>query len=189
MTEEGRDYVLAVARELYGRAVYTHKTHEKERQHWSKWAFLMNWVNISLAAATTVFAIISAVLQPFCVLITTAVLAALTTAFALWQASFDPVGKENRHRTAAKELLWIREELLLLIERCHISTEQTPHLQSRLDSLTHQLNSVYKFAPDTSPKAYDEASKALKGGEFTFSDAEIDAFLPTRLRRNPPTSA
>ena len=187
MSEDtGRDYVLAVSRELYGRAVYTHKTHEKERQYWSKWAFWMNWVNISLAAATTVFAIISAVLQPLRVLITTAVLAALTTAFALWQASFDPVGKENRHRTAAKELLWIREEFLLLIERCHISTEQTAHLQSRLDSLTHELGAVYKFAPDTSPKAYADASKALKSGEFTFSDAEIDGLLPTRLRKKAP---
>jgi hypothetical protein len=35
-------------------------------------------------------------------------LATITTAFVLWQANFDPVGKENQHRTAAKELLWIR---------------------------------------------------------------------------------
>jgi len=29
------EYVLATARELYGRVVYTHKTHEKEREIWS----------------------------------------------------------------------------------------------------------------------------------------------------------
>jgi hypothetical protein len=148
----------------------------------------MYWGSVCLAAATTVFAVIAAALQPLRVLITTAVPAALTTAFALWQTSFDPVGKENRHRTAAKELLWIREELLLLIERCYISAEQTAHLQLRLESITHELTAVYKFAPDTSPKAYEEASKALKRGEFTFSDAEIDAFLPTQLRKTPPAS-
>jgi hypothetical protein len=190
MTEEqGRDYVLAMARELYGRAVYTHKTHEKERQIWSDKAGLMYWVNLGLVSATTVFAVISVALQPRWVPILTALFASTTTAFVVWQASFDPVGKENRHRTAAKELLCIREQLLLLIERCHIATEHVGHLQLSLESITRELAAIYKFAPDTTPKAYDLASAALKGGEFTFSDAEIDGFLPARLRKNPPLSA
>jgi SMODS and SLOG-associating 2TM effector domain family 4 len=190
MTEEqGRDYVLAMARELYGRTVYTHKTHEKERQIWSGKAGLMYWVNLGLVSATTVFAVISVSLQPRWVLILTALFAAATTAFVVWQSSFDPVGKENRHRTAAKELLCIRDQLLLLIERCHIGTEHVGHLQFSLESITRELTSIYKFAPDTSGKAYDLASSVLKGGELTFSDEEIDAFLPTRFRKHPPASA
>jgi hypothetical protein len=181
-----RDYILAMARELFGRAVYSHKTHEKERHVWSDKAARMFYVNICLAAATTIFAIISAVLQPRWVMILTALLAAASTSFVLWQSSFDPVGKENRHRTTAKELLCIREQLLLLIERCHLATEPISHLQQSLESTTRELTAVYKFAPDTSTEAYNVASTALKqGGEFTFSDAEIDAFLPTPLRKNP----
>ncbi len=53
--------------------------------------------------------------------------------FVLWQANFDPVGKENQHQTAAKELLWIREQLLLLIERCHIASVPLADLQASLE--------------------------------------------------------
>src|SRR5882762_9811860 len=97
--DTGREYVLAMARELYGRAVYTHKTHEKERQIWSHKAGRMYWVNLGLVSATTIFAVISVALQPPWVLILTALFASATTAFVVWQSSFDPVGKENRHRT------------------------------------------------------------------------------------------
>ena len=186
--ENGYDYVLATARELYGRAVYSHKTHEKERQIWSDKARLMYWINLGLVSATTVFAVISVALQPRWVLILTALFASATTAFVVWQASFDPVGKENQHRTAAKELLRIREQLLLLIEQCHIGSEQLPILQAHLESTARELCALYKFAPDTSSAAYLQARAALKGGEFTFSDQEIDAFLPTRLRKTAGVS-
>ena len=183
--ESEREYVLATARELYGRAVYSHKTHEKERELWSIRAQRMNWVNIMLIALTTFFAIIAASLRPVWSMITTAVLSAITTAFVVWQTSFDPVGKENAHRTAAKELLWIREQLLLLIERCHIQNGELDGLQNRLESTTRELTGLYKFAPDTSPQSYAKARDALQSGEFTFSDEEIDAFLPVQLRKTP----
>ncbi len=187
--DDGREYVLATARELYGRAVYSHKTHEKEREVWSDKACLMSKINIWLTALTTLFAIISVAVQPAIVLVLTALFGSATTAFVLWQSSFDPVGKENRHRTAAKELLWIREQLLLLIERCHMAGEQVNHLQGALESITRELTGLYKFAPDTSPQAYALADAALKKGEFTFSDEEIDAFLPVRLRKKQATGA
>jgi hypothetical protein len=178
------DYVLAMARELYGRTIYTHRVHEKEREMWSRKASKMNYINLALISATTLFAVISAIVQPKWSLILTAVLASATTAFVVGQSSFDPVGKENRHRIAAKELLWLREQLLLLIERCHLGTEPADHLQKSLESLTRELTAVYKFSPDTSQEAYVVARTALNKGEFTFSDTEIDAFLPGTLRKN-----
>lgn len=143
----------------------------------------MNRANIVLVSATTLFAIVSAALRGLWLLILTALFASATTAFVLWQSSFDPIAKENHHRTAAKELLWIREQLLLLIERCHMESEQVGQLQISLESITRELTALYKFAPDTSQEAYTLASAALKSGEFTFNDEEIDAFLPTKLRK------
>ena len=59
-------------------------------------------------------------------------------------------------------------------------------LQPRLDTITHELTTAYKFVPDTSAEAYAQADAALKGGHFTFSDDEIDAFLPVDLRKKKP---
>jgi uncharacterized membrane-anchored protein len=186
----GREYVLATARELYGRVVYSHKVHEKEREIWSDKACAMNWRNIFLASLTTVLSIVSlaidtnTVVAKTILLVLTALAAAISTAFVLYQASFDPVAKENRHRVAAKELLCLREELLLLIVRCKLGREDTSHLQLTLESLTRQVSAIYKFLPDTSPPAYAKARASLKDGEMTFNDAEIDAFLPRLLRNN-----
>lgn len=175
--------ILATARELYGRVVYTHKTHEKEREIWSGKVCWMNRVNIILTGITTVLAVISASLQPMWTMVSTALSAAATVCFAIWPSNFDPAGKEARHRVAAKELLWLREQILLLITHCQSPGAPAEQLQRRLEMITQELTTAYKFVPDTSPEAYGMAENALKSGHFTFSDEEIDAFLPTELRK------
>lgn len=175
--------ILATARELYGRVVWTHKVHEQERELWSERVCWMNRINIALAGATTLFAVLSAKFPETWALVITALSATATVCFVIWQASSDPSTKEAKHRVVAKELLWCREQLLLLITSCYMSTP-TDQLQMRLELLTRELTAVYKFAPDTSPAAYARADKMLKGGHFTFSDEEIDGMLPTQLRKN-----
>src|SRR5664279_6369230 len=51
--DEHRGPILAIALELYGRAVYSHETHEQERERWSRQVQWMNWIKIGLAGATT----------------------------------------------------------------------------------------------------------------------------------------
>jgi hypothetical protein len=177
--------IIATARELYGRVVYSHKVHEKEREIWSGNVSWMNRVNIALTGITTVFAVISASLKPLWALIVTAISAAAAVCFAVWQASADPASNEAKHRVTAKELLWIREQLLLFIGSCQAATDP-PDAQRQLDMLTRELTAVYKFAPDTSPEAYAAADKMIKSGHFTFSDDEIDGFLPVDLRKKKP---
>ncbi len=175
--------ILATARELYGRVAYTHKTHEKERETWSDQVCWMNRVNIALTGIATVLTVISASLKPMWALVSTALSAAATVCFAIWQSNFDPAGKEARHRVAAKELLWLREQLLLLITNCQNPGGVPEQLQRRLETIRQELTTAYKFVPDRSPAAYAAAEQALKSGHFTFSDDEIDGFLPTELRK------
>lgn len=181
-----RECILGTARELYGRVVYTHKTHEQEREIWAGKSCTMNRINILLTALTTMFAVISAVLKPAWALILTALFAAATVAFALYQSGFDPVGKESQHRVAAKELLWIREQLLLLITQCHMPGTETKQLERALEVITREVTAVYKFSPNTSPQAYAAADDMIKRGHFTFNDDEIDAMLPANLRIKQP---
>jgi hypothetical protein len=57
-------------------------------------------------------------------------------------------------------------------------------LQGARDRLLEELHTVYSGAPSTNSKAYSEAQKALQYSEdMTFSDAEIDAFLPKELKK------
>jgi hypothetical protein len=104
----------------------------------------------------------------------------------MWQSNFDPAGKENQHRVAAKELLWIREQLLLLITECHIHDTTQKQLERCLEVITRELTAIYKFAPNTSHEAYKTAEAMIKGGHLTFSDDEIDSMLPSDLRKKKP---
>ena len=174
--------ILATARELYGRVVYSHKTHEQEREICSGRVRLMNRINIVLTGLTTFLAILTAAIPATAALIATAVSATATVCFVIWQSSADPANEESRNRVVAKELLWLREQFLLLIADCQ-ATAAAEQLQRRLEMLTRELTAVYKFAPDTSREAYAAADKMLKSGQFTFSDDEIDGFLPTDLRK------
>jgi hypothetical protein len=61
-------------------------------------------------------------------------------------------------------------------------------LRKRRDDLQAQLHKIYRSAPNTDGKAYGQAQNALKNNEdLTFSDAEIDAFLPAPLKRTSGT--
>jgi hypothetical protein len=179
--------ILDAARDLYGRTVWSHKVQEQEREIWTRRVSSMNRVNIGLAGLTTLFAVIAASIPQTWNLILTAVFAAAAVCFSIWQASSDPAAHESRHRVAAKELLWIREQLYLLITNCHIGTTSKDDLHKTLELLTREVTAVYKFAPDTSPEALKAAEGMLKKGFFFFSDGEIDGFLPTELRKTKPT--
>lgn len=184
-TQDDLSNILACARELYGRVVWSHKTHEQQREICSGSVRSMSNINIGLAGLTTVFAVVSTKFPDAWALVPTALLAASSVCFAIWQASADPSTQESKQRNAAKELLWCREQLMLFIAACYSNTP-IDQLQLRLEMLTREVTAVYKFAPDTSGDAYERASKMLKGGHFTFSDDEIDELLPTQLRKKKP---
>jgi hypothetical protein len=178
--------ILATARDLFGRVVYTHETHERERIIWSAKVCRINWWNIALAAVTTILAIVSAAFPNAIWLVLTAISAGASTACALWQANNDPAGKEGQHRVAAKELLWCRQQLLMLIADCQISSFSVEQLRRSLEMINRELHAVYKFAPNTSPEAYAAAEKSIKTGHFSLSDDEVDALLPESLRKRKP---
>jgi hypothetical protein len=57
-------------------------------------------------------------------------------------------------------------------------------LQEQRDRLVEQLHAVYSGTPSTTFQAYKKAQVALqKHEDMTFTDAEIDAFLPKELKR------
>jgi hypothetical protein len=56
-------------------------------------------------------------------------------------------------------------------------------LLAERDALLDDLHAVYSGAPSATYKAYKKAQESLKTLEdLTFSDEEIDAFLPKELK-------
>ena len=90
----------------------------------------------------------------------------------------------QKHRQAGADLWIIRERYLSLLTDFRMGDVSLDVMRSQRDQLLEDLHSVYAGAPSTNYKAYVAAQKALKQLEdMTFSDDEIDAFLPKELKR------
>jgi hypothetical protein len=182
--EEGKVVIESQIRDLYGRVVYTHKTHEKCADILKAKSDCLKRTEIVLSAITTTSLLVvllgdGKVFQFLAAAFSTGLLC-----LTLYSKDFDLLSVAEKHRQAAVDILEVRESILSLLVDIRVGNIDVQHLQRRRDAVNEMLVTTYRGAPRTNSKAYSLASTALKKNEeFTFSDAEIDKFLPIALRR------
>lgn len=117
--------------------------------------------------------------------IATAVLSIITAGISGYMKEFDPGGTAQKHRDVAASLWPIRESYLSLLTDLRMKRITDAEAVKQRDDLQNKIAVIYKGAPQTNDKAYGQARKALKeNAEYTFSDAEIDKFVPSSLRKD-----
>lgn len=170
-------------RECLGRVVYTHKTHEKMADRCAATLQRLKICQIAISALTASGALVAAIFGPDWAKIATAILSLLTLLLSGYMKGFDPGGTAQKHRDAAARIWPIRESYLSLLTDLKAGEVTYDKASERRDELQEKLSVIYKAAPQTDAKAYAAAQNALKfNEEFTFSDKEIDCFLPASLR-------
>jgi len=113
------------------------------------------------------------------------ILSASLFAISAYLKNSDFGGCARRHAEAAAFLWDIREQYLTLIVDLLGGKVDELEIRRRRDCLQEKLAAFFKDAPRTSLDSYSKASEALQNKEeFTFSDEEIDKFLPEALRFN-----
>jgi len=182
-TPNSRQILEVQLRQCFGRVVYSHKTHEKCADILlSRLSCIKLWQMILSAITTGGF--IAAVFGAgkigalIGVLVSTAllVLNAYTKSYDLGELS-------QKHRQAGADLWIIREKYLSLITDLRMGERPIEALQTERDELLDELHAIYSGAPSTTYQAYRKAREALqKFEDMTFSDEEIDAFLPKELK-------
>ncbi len=183
-TPESRAILEDQLRECFGRVVYSHKTHEKcadiliaRLSTIKKWQIIMSAITTGGFVAS-VFG--TSKIGPIVgVLVSTALLALNS-----YTKSYDLGELAQKHRQSGADLWMIREKYLSLITDLRMGAKPTNTLQKERDKLLKELHSIYSGAPSTTYQAYQEAQNALKNLEdMTFSDEEIDAFLPNKHKK------
>jgi len=171
-------------RECFGRVVYTHKTHEKMADICATVLRRYKLAQIGISVLTTSGALAVVVVDHFVIKLLTAGLSLAGLWIAAYMKGFDPGGAAQRHRDAAATLWNIRESYLSLLTDLRSGFLNIDGATKRRDELQDKLSTVYKGAPQTTDKAYQMASAALKKFEdYTFSGDEIDKFLPESLHK------
>ncbi len=172
-------------RECYGRVVYSHKTHEKcSDLLLSRLSSIKVW-QIILSAITTSGFIATVLGAGDAGAIIGTIVSTILLALNAYTKNNNHGELAQKHKQAAIDLWIIREKYLSLLTDIRLGEKSIPTLQNERDALLKQLHSIYKIAPSTNYKAYKKAQDALqKYEDMTFSDKEIDAFLPNELRRS-----
>lgn len=174
----------AQIRECFGRVIYTHKTHSKMADRAAgrlKWLKLIQIGLSSLTASGAVSIIFS---DQFGLKVATAGISLCTVGLTAYMKGFDPGAVAQKHRDTAADIWPVRESYLSLLTDLRGGSESTAAIRERRDELQASLAAIYRGAPHTDGRAYSDAQKALQQNEeYTFSDSEIDAFLPAALRK------
>jgi hypothetical protein len=170
-------------RESYGRLVYTHKTHEKCSDILLSRLSSIKISQIILSAVTTgglVTALFGAEKIGVCIGI---VFSTLLLVLNSYNKNYDLGELAQKHKQAANDLWLIRERYISLITDLKLGNLSIEKIQQRRDELTEELHQIYAGTPCTTYRAYKKAQQSLKEAEeMTFSDAEIDQLLPSKLR-------
>ncbi len=175
---------LNIVRETFGKVVYTHKTYEKAADISISWSKRIKLANIILLVLTTGTAL-GSLLSSKDYLLWTSVLSTITLFFVVLQLNFNYEAPAIEYKNAAKKLWYIREKYQNFIADIQNERYNSEEIAIERDSLLEELNEIYENALSTNRKAYKMAQKALKvDEEMTFSDKEIDMFLPNALRKN-----
>jgi hypothetical protein len=188
LAETERNVLESQIRECFGRVAYTHKTHEKMADSYALRQWRIKWAQIILSALTTGGAVGTLfdkanMVYPYA----TAGLSVLTLIVNSYVKDLDPGAAAQKHREAASDIWNVREAYLSLLTDTRDESFTLDSLRKRRDDLQAQLHKIYRIAPHTNGKAYASAQDALKKKEdLTFSDEEIDKFLPGPLKRKPP---
>lgn len=176
----------AQVRECFGRVVYSHKTHEKCADILHSRLGRIKLAQLILSALTTAGFISALFGDSKLGIILGLVLSTALIVLNAYTKDYDLGELAQKHKGTANDLWLIRERYLSLLTDIRSCTKEIEQLYTERDALMAKLHTIYSASPSTNYEAYKKAQEALQFKEdMTFSDVEIDAFLPTELKKNP----
>ena len=185
--ESSGDTLEAQIRECFGRVVYSTKTHEKCADFCVAHLKRIKIAQITLSAATT-GGLFTALLGDsgftYLATIVSATLSTILLVLNAYMKDIDPGQQAEKHKKTASELWNVRESYLSILSDLQDNHIDSHCARQKRDELQSKLVVIYAAAPRTTPKAYRVATEGLKNAEeLTFSEEEIDKFLPASLHR------
>lgn len=172
-------------RECYGRAVYSHKTHEKCADILHTRLARIKLLQIILSAITTGSFITSILGSGKEAAVIGVVVSTFLLVLNAYAKNYDLGELAQKHKQAANDIWLIREQYLSLLTDLATGSKIQEEVRLERDRLVTALHAVYAGSPSTTYTAYRRAQDSLQHNEeMTFSDEEINAFLPKELRRS-----
>lgn len=175
-------------REIYGRAAYTDKTHQKMADNYITRYKRIKVAEISLSALTSTSLLAAVIGEGLAYTVVAGMFSTVLLGFTLYFKEAALGEQAQRHSEVGARLWGVREKLLSLL--VDLQDGRDPQeVRHQRDQVNLELEAIYKAAPRTNAKAYAAAQRALKDSEeLFFSDEELNRMLPKTLRIPPEES-
>jgi hypothetical protein len=169
-------------REIYGRAAYTQKTHEKMADNCTSKHQRIKRLEIVLSAVTSGSLLVAVFGDSRGSTIVGAVLSTILLGVTLYFKEASLAEQAQKHAMVGSKLWGVREALLSLLVDMQ-DGRVMEEVRNERDRLNGLLEEIYASTPRTDGAAYAAAQQALKQDEeLFFSDRELNRMLPARLR-------
>ena len=180
---------LAIVRQSFANTTFTHKVQEVAAEFQEEKARMVRIGNILVVAIVLFILILQATnsSNPIFSYIGAGVTAG-EIIFLIIQLTFSYEQRVLSHKNSALKYLGLRDNYRALITDIMNSSLIPDAVTTRRDLLQREYQIISDLSPQTGQAEYREAQKRLnkqgivEGEDFTWSDAEIDRFLPEELR-------
>lgn len=182
---------LSIIRQTYANTVFTHKVLEIAAENNEHQIRNIKFINIVLVAIVLILLILQSTYPDN--LLYSYIGAGVTIAeviFLIVQLSFAHEQQMIMCKNSALKFMQLRDKYRLLITDVMNERKPVEEILSRRDLLQSEYQVISDLSPQTGMKEYEEAQNRLnkkgivKKEQFTWSDDEIDRFLPESLRLN-----
>ena len=171
-------------RQTFARVVWSHKIQEKQADILAKRFECLELVKIVASSLTSAGIVTIIFADQLWIKIVSALISFVAVFVSSFFKSFDLQTMIGQHKSAANNLLAVRDNISLLLLQIKLKKETIDKLFDRYEAIMAGLAKVYADAPNTTDDAVKLARKALNiNMDNTFSDQEIDGFLPIGLRK------
>jgi hypothetical protein len=187
------DKLLAIIRFYFAQCVFMNSIHYKPYSRLTEVQNRYRNITIGISGTTLIVIILQTIgfkenltqllsILSFCGMILTA------TSLIFTMYSKEDIGEiKSQHRNIAEEYKILRDSYMMLIEEAMSNAYDEKTLREKGQEFQKLYSAIGKYAPATTYNDYQNAQKGLglsgkKDEEFTWSDKEIDCFLPPLLR-------
>lgn len=177
---------LSVVRQQFAQCVFNHKIHEKASDRLDALQDKIKWVNIIILTSVIVFLILQ-IKHPNNFLFGSISIAItiFEILFLFIQKEFSIEDRAKEHKKIALQYLGLRDKYKNFVVDIinHLESEK---IVSKRDLLQDQYQIINSLSPQTTYTDYEKAQldllgKTNKDEQFTWSNAEINRFLPKDL--------
>jgi hypothetical protein len=174
--------LLDEVRQNFASVVWTHKTQEKQADIYANRYKIFETCNIIFAGVTSCGVVAIFLCDEYITKVLTTLVSFGSFFLSAYLKGFDLKNLERQHRIAANKFIIVRNQLLHIIAELHMKSN-LEQIKAEYQQILSDLNELYLEAPSTTDSAVSKASEALNvKNEYTYTDEEIDHFLPNNLK-------